>query len=84
MEHLAILRVQPGQQGHGTGSALLAEHYARLDAAGATAYLEVGSLRAGQLYLRHGYADHGPPIGLPDGGPVMYPMVRLPTMGSSP
>jgi GNAT superfamily N-acetyltransferase len=76
VEHLAILGVQPGRQGQGTGSALLDARHAQLDATGATAYLEAASPRARQLYLRHGYADHGPPIRLPDGGPLMYPMVR--------
>ena len=76
VEHLAILGVQPGRQGQGTGSGLLRARHAQLDAAGTTVYLEAGSPRARQLYLRHGYADHGPPIRLPDGGPLMYPMVR--------
>jgi hypothetical protein len=32
---------------------------------------------AHNLYLRHGYTDHGAPIRLPD-GPPMYPMLRRP------
>jgi len=37
---------------------------------GAPAYLEASDLRTGRIYLRHGFADHGPPIQLP-GGPRM-------------
>jgi GNAT superfamily N-acetyltransferase len=76
---LAILAVAPAGQGRGTGSALLAARHAVLDRIGTAAYLEAGSSRARELYLRHGYADHGDPIELP--GPQacrMYPMWRSP------
>jgi GNAT superfamily N-acetyltransferase len=76
-EHLAILAVQPGRQGQGTGTALLNARHRVLDDAGIPAYLEASSRRNHDLYLRHGYADHGPPIQLPD-GPSMYPMWRAP------
>ena len=46
------------------------DHHSR-----APAYLEAADLRTRQIYLRHGYTNHGPPIQLPD-GPLMYPMVR--------
>jgi GNAT superfamily N-acetyltransferase len=75
--HLAILAVRPGQQGTGVGTALLDAHHRVLDAAILPAYLEASGPGTRQIYLRHGYADHGPPIRLPD-GPLMYPMVRHP------
>jgi GNAT superfamily N-acetyltransferase len=74
--HLAILAVRPDRQGQGTGTALLRSYHQMLDGqVGAPAYLEASDLRTRQTYLRHGYADHGPPIRLPD-GPQMYPMWR--------
>jgi len=74
--HLAILAVRPDSQGQGTGTALLRAYHQILDHnPGAPAYLEAADLRTRQIYLRHGYADHGPPIQLPD-GPPMYPMMR--------
>jgi GNAT superfamily N-acetyltransferase len=74
--HLALLAVRPDRQGRGTGTALLRSYHAVLDhAARAPAYLEASDLRTRRIYLRHGYADHGPPIRLP-GGPMMYPMWR--------
>lgn len=75
--HLALLAVQPGRQGQGIGTALLRWHHQILDRDRVPAYLEASSLRTRALYLRHGYADHGPPIYLPD-GPLMYPMLRPP------
>ena len=76
--HLAILAVRPDQQGRGTGTALLAAYHHQLDSHIARpAYLEASSQRTRQVYLRHGYADLGPPIALP-GGPPMFPMIRMP------
>ena len=75
--HLAILAVRPDQQGQGTGTALLQAHHATFDRQGIPAYLEASDERTRDLYLRHGYTDHGEPIELPD-GPPMYPMVRIP------
>jgi GNAT superfamily N-acetyltransferase len=75
--HLAILAVQPDRQGQGTGTALLRTYHQMLDRdTRAPAYLEATDLRTRQIYLRHGYTDHGPPIQLPDDGPQMYPMMR--------
>ena len=77
--HLAILAVRPDTQRQGTGTALLQAHHAAFDWQGITAYLEASDERTRGLYLRHGYADHGAPIELPD-GPSMYPMVRIPIL----
>jgi GNAT superfamily N-acetyltransferase len=74
--HLALLAVRPDRQGEGAGTALLRSYHEILDhGPGAAAYLEASDLRTRRIYLRHGYADHGPPIALPD-GPLMYPMWR--------
>jgi ribosomal protein S18 acetylase RimI-like enzyme len=75
--HLAVLAVRPDCQGQGVGTALLSFHHDRLDRHETPAYLEASSLRNRQMYSRHGYSDHGPPIQLPE-GPEMYPMVRRP------
>jgi GNAT superfamily N-acetyltransferase len=75
--HLMVLAVRPGCQGQGTGTVLLGTHHAILDQRGIPAYLEASSPATRRFYLARGYADHGPPIGLP-GGPDMYPMWRNP------
>ena len=76
--YLAILAVRPGQQGCGTGSALLTAHHAVLDQERIPAYLAAASPRARDLYLRHDYQiQPGPLIQLPD-GPRMWPMWREP------
>ena len=60
--------MQPDRQGQGTGTALLHACHQHLDHdVGAPAYLEASDLRTCQNYLRHGYADHGPPIACPAG-----------------
>ena len=77
--YLAILAVRPEAQGQGTGTALLQAHHATYDWQGIATYLEASGERTRDLYLRHGYTDHGEPIELPD-GPTMYPMVRIPIL----
>jgi GNAT superfamily N-acetyltransferase len=79
--HLAILAVRPDWQGRGIGTALLDAHHALLDKDGTAAYLEASDDRNRRIYLRHGYADYGSPIQLPD-GPAMYPMTREPGGGN--
>lgn len=81
--HLALLAVQPDRQGQGTGTALLRAHHAALDDAGMPAYLEASGLDTRQIYLAHGYTDHGPPIHLAR-GPLMYPMWRDPQTRNVP
>lgn len=73
--HLAILAVRPAAQGNGTGTALLTAYHHRLDQLALPAYLEASAPRNRDLFHRHGYHDHGPPIRLPDGTP-MWPMWR--------
>jgi GNAT superfamily N-acetyltransferase len=77
--YLALLAVEPGHQGHGTGSMLLRAHHATLDDGGIPAYLEAATVRTRRLYRRHGYTLRpDAPIRLPDGGPLMWPMWREP------
>ncbi len=77
--HLAVLAVRPAAQGQGTGTALLHTAHTALDAAGTWAYLEASAPRNRALYRRHGYRPlPGAPFHLPDGGPPLWPMMRLP------
>ena len=73
--YLAFLAVRPDKQNLGIGSALLARHHARIDAAGIPAYLEANDLRNRRLYMRHGYT-FDTTIWLPDNGPPVWPMWR--------
>ena len=75
--YLAFLAVRPDKQNLGIGSALLARHHARIDAAGIPAYLDANDIRNRDLYLRHGYT-FDTMIQLPDGGPPIWPMHRRP------
>jgi GNAT superfamily N-acetyltransferase len=77
--HLAILAVTPECQGHSIGTALLNARHRELDCGSAPAYLEASSLRARDLYLRHGYILRpDAPFCLPGGGPPLWPMWREP------
>jgi amino acid transporter/GNAT superfamily N-acetyltransferase len=75
--YLAFIAVRPDKQNLGIGSALLARHHARIDAAGIPAYLDANDIRNRDLYLRHGYT-FDTMIQLPDGGPPIWPMHRRP------
>ncbi|TCP53513.1 acetyltransferase (GNAT) family protein [Tamaricihabitans halophyticus] len=77
-QYLACLGVSPYAQGTGIGSALLRHGGARTDALGIGTYLEASSARSRALYLRHGFADLGPPIELDHDGPTLWPMWRAP------
>jgi GNAT superfamily N-acetyltransferase len=80
---LTFLAVAPARQRHGIGSALLAWQHRALDRGGTPAYLEASSVASRQLYLRHGYRDHGRAIDLP-GGPRVWPMIREPRHPMAP
>ena len=75
--HLAFLAVRSDFQGRGIGSALLEHHHDDLDADGIAGYLEASSQANRSLYARHGYAESGPVITLPE-GPSLWPMWRQP------
>jgi GNAT superfamily N-acetyltransferase len=72
LEYLAVRRDRRGQ---GIGSRLLGHRHAWLDAMGIPAYLEANDPRNRALYHRHGYADLGAPVRLPDDTPI-WPMLR--------
>ncbi len=74
--YLASMGVRADLRSHGVGGALLAGGLAAADADGLPTYLEASTERSRRLYLRHGFHDHGRPLALPDGGPVLRPMWR--------
>jgi ribosomal protein S18 acetylase RimI-like enzyme len=74
--YLWFLGVDPGRQGEGLGSRMLATMLERCDAERVPAYLEASTQRNRALYLRHGFEDAGE-LRLPD-GPPLYPMWREP------
>ena len=53
--YLALLGVDPPQQGHGYGSALLRSRLVQADETGQPCYLETGTERNVTLYTRHGF-----------------------------
>ncbi|QBI54354.1 GNAT family N-acetyltransferase [Streptomonospora litoralis] len=73
--YLQNIVVDTDRRGQGVGGAMLDEHLRRVDAEGASAYLEASSPRNRRLYSRVGFADLGDPIELP-GGPRLQPMWR--------
>ena len=75
--YLDYIAVEPGGQGVGAGSALLAPMLARCDTEGRPAYLNAGSERSRDLYLRHGFAVRSE-LRLPFGGPPLWRMWREP------
>lgn len=77
--YLQILAVTPKAQNRGLGSALMKPQHDHADAARMPAYLEAASPRCRNLYLRHGYRDHGEPIRARPDAPPLYPMWRDPS-----
>jgi GNAT superfamily N-acetyltransferase len=69
--------VERAGQGRGVGSALLRPMLERCDAERMPAYLNAGSPRSRDLYLRHGF-DVTEQFSLPDGGPPLWRMWRDP------
>ena len=70
-------RAQPGEA---TATLAAGARTQARPADGIPAYLEASDERTRRIYLRHGYADYGSPIRLPD-GPSMYPMTRGRALG---
>lgn len=75
--YLAFMAVDERHRGRGFGSAMLRDRLSRADTDGSPAYLEASSERSRVFYERHGFADLGVPVTLPDGPPV-WPMWREP------
>ena len=72
--YLPMIGVDPSQQGHGIGSALLTHALAACDQDGMPAYLESSNPKNVPLYQRHGFEV----IGTVQAGssPTIYPMLR--------
>ena len=75
--YLDSLGVAPEWQGRGVGSALLRPALQQCDDEGMPAYLNAGSPRSRDLYLRHGF-EVTEEFALPDGGPPLWRMWRDP------
>jgi GNAT superfamily N-acetyltransferase len=74
---LQFMGVEPASQGHGIGSALLAQVLERCDREGVRAYLDATSPTNKRLYERHGFQASGEYA--PEGGPPLWPMWREPS-----
>jgi GNAT superfamily N-acetyltransferase len=75
--YLDSLGVEPEWQGRGLGSALMWPVLQRCDIERMPAYLNAGSARSRDLYLRHGF-EVTEKFELPDGGPPLWRMWREP------
>ncbi len=73
--YLAFIAVAPNKRGHGMGSALLEETLARVDRAGAPAYLENSNPRNLPLYQRLGFRTIKE-VRARDGAPPLFAMWR--------
>jgi GNAT superfamily N-acetyltransferase len=74
--YLSAMAALPRRRGLGAGTALLRDGLERAQGLGLPVYLEASTPQNRRLYARHGFQDHGEPIPLPDGGPVLQPMWR--------
>jgi GNAT superfamily N-acetyltransferase len=75
--YLDSLGVAPEWQGRGLGSALMQPVLERCDRGRMPAYLNAGSPRSRDLYLRHGF-EVTEEFSLPEGGPPLWRMWREP------
>ena len=75
--YLDYIGVEPAGQGRGLGSALLGPMLARCDTERRGAYLNAGSPRSRDLYLRPGFEVRSE-LRLPFGGPPVWRMWRDP------
>ncbi len=74
--YLPLIGVDPSQQGHGVGSALMKHALVTCDRDGTSAYLESSNPRNISLYKRHGFEVKGEiQVG---SSPTMRPMLRQP------
>jgi len=74
--YLAMIGVDPLQQGRGWGSAILKESLRRVDESGVMAYLESSNPKNVPLYERFGFEVIGHVA--PGDFPGIYPMIRQP------
>ena len=73
--YLAVIGVDPSQQGQGVGAALLRSRLERCDKEGSAAYLESSNVENVPLYEHFGFRVTGA-LGLPEGAPVVNTMRR--------
>ena len=78
--YLDSLGVEPESQGRGVGSALMQPVLERCDRERMPAYLNAGSSRSRDLYLRHGFHVMEE-FRLPEDGPPLWRMWREPRAG---
>lgn len=74
--YLSAMAALPRRRGLGAGTAMLRHGLDHARELGLPVYLEASTPRNRRLYARHGFQDHGRPVHLPDGGPVLQPMWR--------
>ncbi len=74
--YLSAMAALPHRRGLGAGTALLRHGLERAQGLGLPVYLEASTPQNRKLYARHGFQDHGEPIPLPEGGPLLQPMWR--------
>ncbi len=79
--YLDSLGVVPEWQGRGLGSALMRPVLELCDAEQMPAYLNAGSARSRDLYVRHGF-EVTEEFRLPDDGPPLWRMWRKPQGGA--
>lgn len=72
--YLASMATLPEWRGQGAGAAMLGYGLERAHALGLPVYLEASTPENQRLYRRHGFHEHGEPLLLPNGGPVLQPM----------
>ncbi|GAB3845537.1 hypothetical protein GCM10029963_23980 [Micromonospora andamanensis] len=72
--YLASMGTIPMRRGLGAGTVMLRHGLDRARRLGLPVYLEASTPLNRKLYARHGFADHGAPIQLPEGGPALQPM----------
>ncbi len=80
--YVRTIGVRRAMQGQGVGSMLMRPTLDRADSAGLPTYLEASSERSAALYERLGFRQLGA-FELPDGGPLVWPMLRTPASDTS-
>lgn len=79
--YVRTVGVRTALQGRGVGSALMQPTLERADSAGLSTYIEASSERSAALYARLGFL-HMDVLELPEGGPPVWLMRRLPAGAS--
>jgi GNAT superfamily N-acetyltransferase len=75
--YVRTIGVRTALQGEGLGSRLMQPALEQADSAGMPTYIEASTERSAALYERLGFRHTGA-YELPDGGPLVWPMIRPP------